>query len=278
MFVFLMAIVIYPLVDAFRISLFREVGVNVRYEGLGNYRRLLQSNVFWHGLQVSAIYTVASVALHLVVGLPAALFLSRVRRGRKALRLLLLVPWMVAEVYGATMWVWMLDPNFGVLNYMLRGAGIIRQYQAWLGQPGLALTSVILVDAWRGFPFVTLLLLAGLMTIPMEEYEAAAIDGAGRLQQLRYVTLPHLVEILGVSTTLDVINTIRRFGIIAVMTKGGPVDATEALPMLIYNSAFVANDFGRVAATGVLLLFVLLVLSALYIFQLQPTGSEGNGR
>jgi len=270
MFVVLIAIVLYPLGEAIRISFFRELGTTVKYVGLGNYLNLLRSGRFWDGLRTSGIYTTASVGLHVALGFPAALFLSRVQRGRKALRLALLVPWMVAEVYGATMWRWMLDPNFGIANYVLRELGVIEQYQAWLGELNLALGSVILVDVWRGFPFLTLILLAGLQTISREEYEAAAIDGAGRLEQLRYITLPHLIEILGVAVTLDIIDTIRRFGIIAVLTGGGPVRATETLPVQIYNTAFVSNDFGLAAAEGVMLLVLLLILSVVYISQLRP--------
>jgi len=275
MLVFLLGIILFPLGHAFVTSLYREAGVNVRFVGLGNYTRLLGDQTFWNSLGVSVVFTVASVALHLVVAMPVALFLNGLRRGRTTLRLAFLTPWMVTPVLGAIAWVWLLDPHFGVANFLLRSVGAIAENRIWLGEPGLALASVIAVDVWRGFPFIMLILLAGLQTVPREEYEAASIDGAGTLQQFRYVTLPHLRYLLIVATTLDVINTVRTFDIVAVMTKGGPVNATEVLPVLIFNTAFQANRFGPAAAIGVVLLGLLLVFSTLYVLLLQSNPREG---
>ncbi len=176
---------------------------------------------------------------------------------------------MVTPVIGAIAWVWLLDPHFGVANYLLRSMGLIAGNKIWLGEPGLALGSVVAVDVWRGFPFIMLILLAGLQTVPREEYEAASIDGAGALQRFVFITLPHLRYLLVVATTLDVINTVRTFDIVAVMTRGGPINATEVLPVLIFNTAFQANRFGPAAAVGVVLLLLLLVFSALYILLLE---------
>lgn len=270
MLLFLFGIIFFPLGHAFWTSLYREAGVNIRFVGLGNYTRLLDDPIFWNSLRVSVVFTAASVALHLIVAMPVALFLDQLRRGRTTLRLLFLTPWMVTPVIGATAWVWLLEPHFGVVNYLLRSAGLITAYKIWLGEPRLALGSIITVDVWRGFPFVMLILLAGLQTVPREEYEAASIDGAGPFQRFVYITLPHLRYLLMVATTLDVINTVRTFDIVAVMTRGGPINATEVLPVLIFNIAFQANRFGPAAAVGVLLLLLLLVFSTLYILLLQP--------
>jgi ABC-type sugar transport system permease subunit len=275
MLAFLLGIILFPLGHAFLTSLYREAGVNVRFVALGNYARLIDDPTFWNSLWVSVLFTLASVALHLAVAMPVALFLNGLRRGRTTLRLAFLTPWMVTPVLGAIAWVWLLDPHFGVANYLLRGVGAIAENKIWLGEPGLALASVIAVDVWRGFPFIMLILLAGLQTVPREEYEAASIDGAGALQQFRYVTLPHLRYLLIVATTLDVINTVRTFDIVAVMTKGGPVNATEVLPVLIFNTAFQANRFGPAAAIGVVLLGLLLVFSTLYVVLLQSNPREG---
>jgi len=274
MLVFLLGIILFPLGHAFLTSLYREAGVNIRFVGLGNYARLLDDPTFWNSLWVSVIFTVASVALHLVVALPVALFLNGLRRGRTMLRLAFLTPWMVTPVLGAIAWVWLLDPHFGVANHLLRSVGVVTENRIWLGEPNLALASIIAVDVWRGFPFIMLILLAGLQTVPREEYEAASIDGAGALQRFLYVTLPHLRYLLVVATTLDVINTVRTFDIVAVMTKGGPVNATEVLPVLIFNTAFQANRFGPAAAIGVVLLGLLLIFSTLYVLLLQSERRE----
>ena len=262
---FLAAIVVFPLGHAFWTSLHRVRGLNATFVGFGNYARLLADEAFWHSLGVSFAFTASAVALHLVIGLALALVVNELRVARTSLRIVFLTPWMVAPAVGATIWLWLLEPQFGVVNYLLRTAGLISAPVAWLGEPGPALASVIAVDVWRGVPFVMLLMLAGLQTIPIEQYEAASIDGAGAWTRFRYVTWPNLRYIVIVATTLDVINTIRHYDIIGVMTGGGPAGATEVLPALIFNTAFRGNRLGEAAAIGVALLVIVLVLAVVYV-------------
>jgi multiple sugar transport system permease protein len=262
---FLGAVIVLPLAHAFWTSLHRVRGLNRSFVGLANYTRALTDDGFWHSLGVSVAFTGSSVALHLLLGLLLALLLNELRFARTALRIAFLTPWMVAPAVGATIWLWLLEPQFGVMNWMLRATHLVAAPVAWLGEPGTALGAVIAVDVWRGVPFVMLLMLAGLQTIPAEQYEAAAMDGAGAWQRFRYVTWPNLRYLVVVATTLDVINTIRHYDIIGVMTAGGPAGGTEALPVLLYNTAFRANRFGEAAAIGVLLLIVVLAFSLLYV-------------
>lgn len=272
--IFLAAIIIFPLCSALWTSLLRIRGRNVSFVGFDNYLRVLSDDVFWNSLQVSLTFTLACVVLHMLLALGLALLLEEVRFGRAALRTAFLTPWMVAPAIGATMWLWLLEPQFGVVNYLLSSAGIIDGYKVWLGEPRLAFLSIVVVDVWRGVPFIMLLLLAGLQTIPPEQYEAAHIDGATAWQRFRYVTLPNLAYVLVIASTLDVINTMRQFDIIAVMTGGGPIGATEVLPALLYNTAFRANNFGQAAAIGVLLLLIVLAFATIYIFLLKPGRQE----
>ena len=262
---FLAAVIVFPLSHAFWTSLHRVRGLNATFVGLGNYARIFADEAFWHSLGVSFAFTASAVALHLVIGLGLALVVNELRTARTALRIVFLTPWMVAPAVGATIWLWLLEPQFGVVNYLLRAAGLIAAPVAWLGEPATALASVIAVDVWRGVPFVMLLMLAGLQTIPLEQYEAASIDGAGAWTRFRYVTWPNLRYLVVVATTLDVINTIRHYDIIGVMTGGGPAGATEVLPVLIYNTAFRANRLGDAAAIGVALLVIVLALAIVYV-------------
>jgi ABC-type sugar transport system permease subunit len=264
-FVFLCAVVVFPLVHAFWTSLLRVRGLRVTFVGLGNYASVLGDSAFWHSLWLSFAFTGVSVSLHMVLGLALALLLDELKGGRTALRIAFLTPWMVAPAVGATIWLWLLEPQFGVVNYLLRVAGVIDAPKAWLGEPLTAFASVVAVDVWRGVPFVMLLMLAGLQTVPVEQYEAASMDGAGAWQRFRYVTWPNLRYLVIVASTLDVINTIRHYDIIGVMTGGGPAGATEVLPVLLYNTAFRANHFGEAAAIGVLLLLIVLALATFYI-------------
>lgn len=262
---FLAAIIVFPLGHAFWTSLHRVRGLNATFIGIGNYARLVDDATFWHSLGVSFAFTASAVALHLSIGLALALVVNELRAARTALRIVFLTPWMVAPAVGATIWLWLLEPQFGVVNYLLRAAGAITAPVAWLGEPGTALASVIAVDVWRGVPFVMLLMLAGLQTIPIDQYEAASIDGAGAWTRFRFVTWPNLRYLVVVATTLDVINTIRHYDIIGVMTGGGPAGATEVLPALIYNTAFRGNRLGEAAAIGVALLGIVLVLAVVYV-------------
>lgn len=262
---FLACVILLPLAHAFWTSFHRIRGLSATFVGFANYARVLGDDVFWHSFQVSLGFVSISVAAHMILGLGLALALDRVRVARTALRILFLTPWMVAAAVGATIWLWLLEPQFGVVNYLLLSAGVIAQPVAWLGEPGPAFAAVTAVEIWRGVPFVMLLMLAGLQTIPAEQYEAAEIDGASAWQRFRWITLPNLKYLIVVASTLDIINVVRHYDIIGVMTAGGPAGATEVLPALLYNTAFRANRFGEAAAIGVLLLLVVLAFAVLYL-------------
>jgi len=271
---FLAAVVVFPLGHAFWTSLHRVRGLNATFVGLDNYRRIFGDDAFWHSLGVSAAFTGSAVALHLLLGLGLALVVNELRVWRTALRIVFLTPWMVAPAVGATIWLWLLEPQFGVVNYLLRAAGLISAPVAWLGEPGTAFAAIVAVDVWRGVPFVMLLMIAGLQTIPAEQYEAASMDGAGAAARFRFVTWPNLRYLVVVASTLDLINTIRHYDIIGVMTGGGPAGATEVLPALIYNTAFRGNRLGEAAAIGVALLAIVLALAIVYVRIARPERGE----
>jgi multiple sugar transport system permease protein len=273
-FLFLCAVIVFPLGHAFWTSLHRIRGLSSTFVGLDNYARVLGDEAFWNSLGISIVFTGASVALHMTIGLALALILHQLTFARTAVRNLFLTPWMVAPAVGATIWLWLLEPQFGVVNYLLTVGGMIDAPVAWLGEPGTALASVIAVDVWRGVPFVMLLMLAGLKTIPAEQYEAAEMDGANAWQQFRFVTWPNLRYLVVVASTLDIINTIRHYDIIGVMTQGGPAGGTEVLPALLYNTAFRANRFGEAAAIGVALLVLVLAFAILYVRLTRPDRPE----
>src|SRR5450432_688728 len=275
-FVFLCAVIVFPLAHAFWTSLQRVRGLSRTFVGLANYQHIFDDEAFWHSLDVSLRFTVACVVLHVLLGLALALLLNELRFARRPLRILFLTPWMVAPAVGATIWLWLLEPQFGVANYLLLAGGLVSAPVAWLGEPRLAFASIVAVDVWRGTPFVLLLMLAGLQTIPQEQYEAAAMDGASAWQRFRYVTLPNLRYLLVVASTLDVINTIRHYDIIGVMTAGGPAGATEVLPVLLYNTAFRGNRFGDAAAIGVLLMLIVLTFAIFHIHFTRP--EQGSSR
>jgi multiple sugar transport system permease protein len=273
-YVFLAGVILFPLGTAIWSSLLRIRGLNSSFVGLTNYARASHDPAFWNSFRVSLAFTSACVVIDMVIGFGIALLLTSLARGRGALQIGFLVPWMVAPAIGATIWLWLLDPQFGVVNWVLGALRLVNAPPIWLGEPSLALGSIIVVNVWRNMPFILLLLLAGLLTIPADQYEAAALDGATAGQKFRFVTLPNMRALLVVASTLDVINTVRAFDVVAVMTGGGPVNATEVLPALIYSTAFRANQLGQAAAIGVILLLLVLAFSTVYVGLTRPTADN----
>ena len=204
-FLFLCAIIVFPLGHAFWTSLQRVRGLRSTFVGAANYVHVLTDDTFWHSLWLSFAYTSVSVALHMLLGLALALLLDELKSARTALRIAFLSPWMVAPAVGATIWLWLLEPQFGVVNYLLRAAGLIDAPQAWLGEPLKAFASVVAVDVWRGVPFVMLLMLAGLQTVPAEQHEAASLDGAGRIRAFWWCIFPIMKPVVA---TIVVLNSI----------------------------------------------------------------------
>lgn len=234
--------------------------------GLGNYARIFTSDdlvrtAFWH----TVVFSAASMLGQYLIGLGLALLLNSAIPARGLLRLAFLVPWMFPAVVPGTVWRWMLDGQFGIINELLRRLGFISSYVAWLGMTNTALGGTILANIWRGFPFTMILLLAGLQAISVELYEAADVDGAGRWQSFRYITLPLLSNISWVVLLLSWISNFMNFGIVKIMTDGGPANSSEVIATLIYKNAFSYMEMNYAAALGMLLLVFLMIPGALYI-------------
>jgi multiple sugar transport system permease protein len=232
---------------------------------LANYTRLLHDAQFAHALWNTVIFTVISVVFHLLLGLAAALLVNRPVIGRTVFRITLLVPWTIAPVVVGVAWKWMYNAQFGVINDALLRIGLISEGHAWLGDANLAMPAVILANIWRGFPFIMIVVLAGLQAIPAEQYEAAAVDGATALQQFLHITLPNLRYILFVSGLLDTIWMFRHFDLIQVMTAGGPAGATDVLSTLIFRMSFEYLEFTYAAAMAVAMFAALFVLMMVYL-------------
>ena len=220
------------------------------FVGLDNYARLLQDSDFISTVQNTILFTVTSVTIKLVVGLAVALLLHSRLPFRNVLTGIMLLPWIVPEVVTALTWRSIYDPIFGGLNPILMQFGLIDRSVAWLAEPTLAMPSVIAVNVWKGIPFYTILLLAGLKAIDREQYEAAEVDGAGPIQRFRHITLPGLRYVIAVTVLLSTIMTFNTFGLIYLMTGGGPGGATRVYAILAYEKAILGLRFGPGAATA----------------------------
>jgi ABC-type sugar transport system permease subunit len=210
-----------------------------RFIGLDNYSEILKSPEFWSALWITVQFTVMVVALVAILGVLVALLLDQSFPGRGLLRTLILLPWAIPPVVNGLMWQWIYDSKIGALNGLLTTIGAIKEYRGWLSEPLSALVALVSADVWNTLPLAVILLLAALQRIPAELYEAARMDGAGRLQTFRYVTFPWIVLIL------QTLAAIRAFDIIYVLTGGGPGTATTTLTWQTYLTTFDSLDFGR---------------------------------
>ncbi len=261
------ALMVYPIFRGIWLSFFNTrllLYDRGRFIGIGNYLDLAEDWYFWNSLEVTCLYAAGSVVATYLVGLAAALLLDREFPGRGLLRMLFIMPWAIPEVVAVLIFVWMLDAQYGVINYALVEARLIERPLAFLSQTGLALPAVILVTVWQQFPLAMLILLGGLKTIPAEQYEAAMVDGAGPFTRFRYVTLPGLRAVNLVLILILILNSFRRVTILYAMTGGGPARSTETLSVLTYNTAFEYQRIGYASAIGTALLALLLVFSIAY--------------
>lgn len=244
---------------------FTPIWSEVKTFTFANYIRLQQDKQFWESLRVTLIFVAGSVSLHLALGLGVALALNIDVPGKWLFRIVAILPWTVPDVITGIVWRYMYDPTAGIINYFLDRIGVPNPYIEWLGRPHLALPSVIIADVWRGYPFVMLILLAGLQAIPQELYEAARVDGATAWQEFRHITIPGLSRMFMIALALDTIWQFRRFGLVYNMTQGGPGNATEILPLAIYNQYFKFFNFEYASAMAVVLAVIMLIISIPYI-------------
>jgi multiple sugar transport system permease protein len=229
------------------------------FAGLDNYQDLLTDPQFIKSLSVTCIYTVMTVATELACGLGIALLLNIDLPWIGLFRTALVVPMMITPIVAALCWKLLLDPDHGVVNYWI-GSHIV-----WLGRPDTALLSVMVVNLWQNAPYVAVLLLAGLRSLPSEPVEAASIDGASRLQVFWHITLPLLRPYILVALLLRTIFEFRAFDNIYVMTSGGPANATMTLSMFTYLASFVRFDLSLGAAASWLMLLMCLLLCLFFI-------------
>ncbi len=266
-FVAITLALIYPMLSGMLLSL-QQVAIDfsTTFVGLANYEMVLANPVFWRTLGNTFFFATVSTICTLGVGLGMALLLNYpALRMRTLWRVLFLMPWTISHVAAGLGWKWILDTLYGVANDLLLRIGAISEPVLWLASRDWALASVIVANIWRSYPFLMLLLLAGLQAIPQQQYETAAVDGASPWRRFIHVTLPNLRFLIFVGTILDFVFNVRQFDLIYVMTRGGPRNATEVLPTFVNRLAFEFYQYGQAAATAVLMLVVLMLCTIVYM-------------
>lgn len=266
--VLVMAVIVgFPVYYAIRLSLHRQAYLSpeVEFVGLDNYRRIVGDPSFWTSAWQGTIYTISSVAIQLVLGTAIALVLHWPFRGRGLARGLALLPYVVPTVAAVAVWKWALNDTFGVVNRLLIAIGVVDAPIAWLA-PRSIMFVLIAMSVWAYTPFVVVVVLARLQTMPTEMFEAARIDGAGSARIFRYITFPQLLEVFGAVVLLRLYWMFTKFDLIWLVGEGGAAGrAIENVPVYGYRATFQELNTGEGAAAAVLLMVVLVVFSLVYL-------------
>jgi len=242
--------------------------VGFHFVGLENFRSILQSPSFRAALRNSVVFTIGAQVIVIVCSTILSIALEKPFRGRGFVRFLILLPWVVPISLGAIGWKWILDSIYSVITWVLVWLHIFKPYNApmWLGEPHLAMASVILVHSWRLIPFSTVIMLAGLTAIPKDIPEAAAIDGAGFWRILFQINIPMMLPIISVAVLFGTIFTFTDMTVVYILTAGGPFDSTQVLPSLAFATGIQGSDLAAGAAIS---LFLVPVLALIAYFMLR---------
>lgn len=258
------AVAAYPLLGAARLSLLEfRINAPERFVGLDNFSKILTDPQTLASMGITAIFVAGSVTILLLLAYLLALLLYQDFPGRRIIRTVVLIPWALAPVVNGLMWKSLYAPNFGPLNDLLGRLGLIAQSVNWVTE--FPMPSLILAYVWKVLPFPTLIILAGLESVPAELYEAAQVDGAGSGRRFRHITLPLLQTVTLLATILVLVDALHVFAIVDILTRGGPGGQTMVLNYTIFRTAFRYLDFGYGAAMAFTLTAVILLLSFLYV-------------
>ncbi|GJF30698.1 transporter [Kitasatospora sp. NE20-6] len=234
------------------------------FVGLDNFRRMFADTQFWQSLAFSAKWVFAEVVLQLLLGLGLALIVNETFIGRAVARAMVFSPWAVSGVLTTSIWMLLYNPATGVFHY-LGEAGIGDSATSVLGNPGTVFSAAVVAELWRGVPFFAILILADLQSVPKELYEAASMDGAGRIRSFFHVTLPHLRDAIVLATLLRSVWEFNNVDLLYTLTNGGPAGATTSLPLYVAQLARKSYDFGYGSALTTAAFVILLFCSVLYL-------------
>ncbi len=260
------AVILYPFLDALRLSLYRYTLMTPQpvFDGLRNFERLAEDGEIGPIWINTVVFVVATTAATFVLGLAWAIILNQPFRGRTIVRSASLLPWVLPSTVTAFIWAWILNAQYGVLNAALLVAGLIDEPIAWLATPEGAMSGVVLAKTWLSIPLFSAFFLAGLQALPLEQVEAARIDGATNGQVIRHVVLPHLRATMVVTLVLGAMGNLQQFDVIYAMTGGGPVRATTVLSLEVRRQAFENWNIGLASAVGVI--WFLTIAGPAYVY------------
>jgi multiple sugar transport system permease protein len=260
------ALLVYPVLYGVWLSFFKKHSFfpEQRFVGLANYLYLLRDSEFWMSLWYGTFYSVSTIVLQIVIGVIAALILNEAFRGRNFVRGVVLFPYMIPTVVAIILWKWLLNDQFGLVNYLLLAVGIIEDPLSWMGKDHI-MTSLIIISVWEFFPFVVLSVLARLQTVPPVLYEAAKVDGAGAWSRFIHVTLPQLRNVLFVVILLRSIWMFTKFDTVWLLTQGGGAEKyIRTLPVFAYMRTFMYYQAGLGSTLAVIMFGILIASTTIY--------------
>lgn len=269
MVLFLIFPILYNLLLSFQDVTLMNLKGEQNFVGFQNYKTILQDELFVISMKNSVVFTGLSLILQFGIGFALALFFNQRFPGQDLMRSLMLLAWMMPIVITATLFKWILAGDHGILNYLLQFLGILGSPQFWLSEGHTALYGTILANVWIGVPFNMIILLSGLQSMPVHLFEAAKIDGAGRIRQFRYITLPLMKPTILVLLMLGIIYTFKVFDLIFIMTAGGPVNASTVFPLYAYRLAFINFEFSLGATVSSIMFLVLIITAAAYLWMIR---------
>jgi len=270
--IFFALFVVYPMIKAFQLSFFDWDGLSEQqtFVGLSNYVYIFTKDpVFWRAVRNTLVWVILSLIIPTTVGLALAMAMNQKLAGRNGFRTIFYLPAVLAPIAVATMWRWIYNPNFGVVNYLLQTIGLGEQRISWLGDPNIALFSIFIASTWVVTGLDMVLFLAGLQNVPKDLIEAARVDGAGHWQVFRNVTIPSLQPTLVVVIALTIINSLKVFDLVVGMTGGGPAQSTQVLALWSYTQSFSNHQFGYGNAIAMVLFAITLLIVVPYVLWTQ---------
>ena len=267
---------LYPVIKGFELSFYDwSLGTPIesrKYIGWENFIWAWQDPALFNSIKVTLIFTAFAVTAELFLGLLIAFLLEKGIKGIAVLRTVFIIPIMIAPVVVGLLWRYLFDANFGLINHIVSLFGF--EPIVWLGTPGLALPAVIITDIWQWTPFMFILFLAGLQSLPKDPVEAAQVDGATTWQVIRQVKLPLLAPVIWVAVILRIIDAFRSLEVMFIMTFGGPGRETEVLSLNIYKTAFMSQRLGLAAVNAIFLLAFIILLSVAFLIIARPALSK----
>ena len=266
-------LVLYPVFETIRLSFFnyriQTMALGETFIGLDNFKQILSDSEFFTSLKFTLVFTVVAVSLETIIGMLFALIMNQKIPGQGIIRTAVLVPWAIPTIISGLMWKFMYSQQYGVINYILKTLKIITKDLPWLSDAQLAVVATIIADVWKTTPYMSLLILSGLQTIPPQMYEAAAIDGASRIQRFFRITIPLIKPVLSVAILFRTLATFRIYALISVLTSGGPANATQSLSLYTIKTYFNYGNLGYEAALATVTFIISLVISMFFLDSLK---------